>query len=307
MKDNQQVNATSNKAVEVTESHGKRFILASATSRFCQHKVPSWLSYWVTFFAFPLNMMVLSMGMTFYILVGSFNVYLKTVLWAYLAWILLLDRNRCHGVGYDTQASFPFQQLRHWVRSNWMYGISTAYYPITLHKTAKLPAYHDDTTKRPCQYVFACHPHGVIGVGTMSVFGTAEVGFATLFPGIDTYLVALGAIFNIPFFRDWCLLAGIFSADKTSFEHIFTTKHASAAINLGGAAEATMPFECNPQTGHPVMKFLLQDRKGFCKIALQYGVSLVPVLALEERLLFDLIRLPPALYTSCKSFCKSTS
>ena len=260
-------------------------VLASSQSRFCTNRIPTWLSYWVTFFAFPLNMMMTCLSFTMYAIFWSDNLYVKTFVWIYLVWVLLLDRHRCHGVGYNTR-SFPFRQLRQWVRSNWMYGIASTYYPITLHKTAEIPS-HDAKTGRPCQYLFGCHPHGVIGIGTMAVFGTDEVGFSKLFPGIDTYLTALGAVFSVPFFRDWCLLAGIFSADKTSFQHIFIDKQASAVINLGGAAEATMPFEVNPQTGHPVMKILLQDRKGFCKVALQHGVSLVPVLALEEHLLFD--------------------
>jgi 2-acylglycerol O-acyltransferase 2 len=41
-----------------------------------------------------------------------------------------------------------------------------------------------------------------------------------------------------------------------------------------------------------VLKFLLKDRKGFCKLALQHGVSLVPVISMEEHMLFDLIQLP---------------
>ena len=81
-------------------------------------------------------------------------------------------------------------------------------------------------------------------------------------------------------------------SDKSSFHHIFNVHKESAAINLGGAAEAFIGLGSNPETGNTVMKLLLKDRKGFCKLALQHGVSLVPVITFEEHLLFDLLRLP---------------
>lgn len=60
---------------------------------------------------------------------------------------------------------------------------------------------------------------------------------------------------------------------------------------MGGAAEAFIGLGTNPATGNTVMKLLLKDRKGFCKLALQYGVSIVPVITFEEHLLFDLLKL----------------
>jgi len=206
-----------------------------------------------------------------------------------MAWVLLWDRNRCDGKGYPDV--FPFRQLRHWVRNNWFYAAFCAYYPIRLHKTADLPAV-DPQTGQKCQYLFACHPHGVLGVGTVSVFGTDEVGFRQLYPGIDTYLTGLRQLFYTPIFREWLLLGGCLSSDKCSFSHIFKIRKESAVINLGGAAEAFVGLGHNPTTGNAVMKLLLKGRKGFCKLALQHGVSLVPVITFEENLLFDLLRLP---------------
>lgn len=235
-------------------------------------------------------MMVFGLAFFIYGIFFTNNVYLRTCMVVYAVWVFWVDRKRCDGVGYPSEHQFPFNVLRHWVRNNFLYGIHCAYYPIKLHKTAELPIKDKHNNKQ--KYLFTCHPHGVIGVGTMSVFGSDEVGFSKLFPGIDPYLTGLRQAFSVPFFRDWCLLGGILSADKSSFRHIFEMKQESAVINLGGAAEAFISMEANPETGNPVMKFLLKDRKGFCKLALQHGVSLVPVISFEEHLLFDLVQLP---------------
>lgn len=37
--------------------------------------------------------------------------------------------------------------------------------------------------------MFATHPHGVFAVGTMAVFGSNGVGFDSLFPGIEPYIM----------------------------------------------------------------------------------------------------------------------
>lgn len=244
----------------------------------------------MAFVAFPLNLMAGLTSLFFYCIFFSHNVYVRTLCILYMLWMFLIDRKRCDGIGYPTSTREPFKTLRYWIRNNWLYGVFSAYFPITLHKLANLPAEDKDNGQK-CRYLFTCHPHGVLGVGTMATFGSDEVGFKKLYPGIDTHMTGLRQVFYTPLFRDWCLLGGCLSSDKTSFRHIFQEKQASAALNLGGAAEAFVGLGKNPVTGNTVMKLLLKERVGFCKLALQHGVSLVPVITFEEHLLFDLIQL----------------
>lgn len=287
--------ATTTSMTEVATRETKKdgtpesIILASSESRFLRHKIPSWISYWMALMAFPLNAMMGSWILFVYCICFSDNLYARTLCIGYMLWMVFFDLKRCDGIGYPNDRE-PFRTMRHWVRNNWFYGIHSAYYPIRLHKLADLPA--EKKNGEACQYLFTCHPHGVLGVGTMQTFATDELGFKKLYPGIDTYMTGLRQVFYTPLFRDWCLLGGIMSSDKVSFRHIFEEKKASAALNLGGAAEAFIGLDRNPTTGKTVMKLLLKDRKGFCKLALQHGVSLVPVITFEEHLLFDLIRLP---------------
>lgn len=160
-------------------------VLGTSQPRWADKKIPSFISYWMTFLAFPLNMMLLSCSFFCYGIFISHNIYLRISCILYMSWMVLWDRKRCDGIGYPCD-KFPFNNLRQLIRKNWLYATFCAYFPIRLHKLAELPA-KDPKTGRKCQYLFACHPHGVIGVGTMSVFATDEVGFKELYPGIDTY------------------------------------------------------------------------------------------------------------------------
>lgn len=75
---------------------------------------------------------------------------------------------------------------------------------------------------------------------------------------------------------------GACSVSKESIEWILTNegKGNAAVIVVGGAAEA---LEAHP--GHYVVK--LKSRKGFVKMALKHGASLVPVFSFGENEVFD--------------------
>jgi len=217
------------------QSAAPAVVLATSQNRWVGKPIPSFVSYGMTFLAFPLNMMAGGFTLFTYGIFFTNNLYLRSFCLVYTAWMALIDSKRCDGIGYPCHNTWPFTTLRRWVRNNWLYAAHCSYYPITLHKTAELPAtITDPKTKEPQkqQYLFTCHPHGVIGVGTMATFATDEVGFKKLYPGLETYMTGLRQVFYTPLFRDWCMLGGIYSADRSSFHHIFTTKQESAVVNV---------------------------------------------------------------------------
>lgn len=67
------------------------------------------------------------------------------------------------------------------------------YFPIKLIKTVDLPPDRN--------YLFACHPHGVITFGIFAHFDTEATGFQTSFPGIEAKIATLPCNFNFPFYR----------------------------------------------------------------------------------------------------------
>ncbi|RWS17774.1 2-acylglycerol O-acyltransferase 2-like protein [Dinothrombium tinctorium] len=148
------------------------------------------------------------------------------------------------------------------------------YFPVTIHKTADL-----DPSKN---YIFGYHPHGIMAAGAFANFATEATDFSKKFPGITTRLITLEINFWMPFHRETALFNGICSANKESIEWIISKngKGNAAVIVIGGAAES---LDAVPNT----MELTLKNRKGFVKLALKHGASLVPCISFGENELFS--------------------
>lgn len=144
--------------------------------------------------------------------------------------------------------------------------------PLTLIRSAPLPA-----EKGP--YIFANHPHGIIGVAPMTNFGTSISGFEELFPKLRVHLLGASAIFRIPFFREWCLLHGHGTVERSCCKSLLEQGRC-IALAPGGARES---LESTPGT----MRLILNRRKGFVKLALVTNSGLVPVLSFGENELYS--------------------
>lgn len=147
------------------------------------------------------------------------------------------------------------------------------YFPIKLVKTAEL-----NPNKN---YVLGCHPHGIMSVGAFACFSTESCGFIETFPGVRSCLAVLSGLFRIPLFREYLMCAGLYPVSKPSLRHLLSKsgKGNAVVIVIGGAAES---LAATPGINTVVMK----QRKGFVKVALEYGADLVPVYSFGENELF---------------------
>lgn len=170
-----------------------------------------------------------------------------------------------------------------WARRSYWWHLFAGYFPATLHKTCDLPP-----TRK---YIFGYHPHGIISHGAWAAFATEALGFSEKFPGITNSLLTLDSNFRVPFYRDYILAMGVRSVSKESIINILTRGGSNGegmgrgvTIVVGGARES---LEAQPGN----MRLILQERKGFIKIAIRTGADLVPVLCFGENDLYD--QLPP--------------
>lgn len=165
----------------------------------------------------------------------------------YLFWIYAWDRDTA------SRGGRRFQFIRK--MAVWRYFRD--YFPIELVKTCDLG--------RDENYVFCCHPHGVISVGHFTVFGTEAAGFSRLYPGITPHLLTLDMNFRPPFLRDYLLAHGVCSCNKEScFNCLMLGPGHSIALIIGGAAES---LEARPKATTVVLK----SRRGFIKVAARTG------------------------------------
>ncbi|KAI2801885.1 2-acylglycerol O-acyltransferase 1 [Blomia tropicalis] len=177
---------------------------------------------------------------------------------------------------YDRKASYQGGHRRSWMRnlSAWKYFAD--FFPVKLMRTAKLSPDKN--------YIFGCHPHGILSFSHFVNFATEGTGFSKLFPKIVPHLITLNYQFWLPIHRDIILLSGTCEASRESIEYIISGKGRgnAAAIVIGGANEV---LKAAPNQ----MILTLKRRKGFVRLAIKHGASLVPVLSFGEN---DLLNTP---------------
>lgn len=185
----------------------------------------------------------------------------RSLLAIYVSWYMLFDKAHLRGGRFMP----TFRRRNFWKHF-------AAYFPMSLTRTAKLDP------KR--NYIFGYHPHGVISMGACCNFATEATGFSELFPGIDLRLLTLEQNFRVPVFREYLLGLGVNSVSKASINGNLTRgPGASVMIVIGGARESL-------ETAPGSYNLILDNRKGFVKVALQKGASLVPVFSFGETDLF---------------------
>jgi len=158
------------------------------------------------------------------------------------------------------------------------------YFPAKLIVHQKLDEFKVDENgnKIKKKYIFGAHPHGIICISMWANIFCDVSGVRDMLKGIDYRVATLGAQYKIPIFRDWVLSFGGIPASRESIVGALN-KDLSVMIIIGGAAEA---LHARPG----VNTLVLQNRKGFVKLALQTGSDLVPMYNFGENSLF--VQLP---------------
>lgn len=147
-------------------------------------------------------------------------------------------------------------------------------------KNSKTATNSENNSNPNTPYLFACHPHGILGVAIMGIFGTNMFDLRKGFPDMgNVHLLGLKPLFFIPFFREICLTHGHGTPGRKTIENILQ-KNESLALAVGGARESLHAF---PGT----MRLVLKNRKGFIKIAIRKKAHLVPVLTFGENELYN--------------------
>lgn len=165
--------------------------------------------------------------------------------------------------------------MQRWRINKWF----VKYFPVSIHKTTELPADRN--------YIFSCHPHGIICMGICANFATDGNEKTTVFPDLRFFVCTLTSNFKMMIRREMFLSSGFIDCSKESIRSVLAVGKSGRAvvIAVGGAEEAL--------NAHPKMHTLtLLSRKGFVKEALHSGASLVPVYSFGENDVYYQVKNP---------------
>jgi hypothetical protein len=192
---------------------------------------------------------------------------LRFYILCYIAY-MFYDRHSAH-TGWTTGfVSRAIRQAKCW-------DYFRSYFPSSLVKTHEL-----DPSKK---YILGYHPHGVYAIALFcNVYFSRH--FNTLFPGINCYLTTLPVNFWIPIWRDFALALGGGTCTASSIRHRLNNGDMghSIIIAIGGAEEFKYMDSGKFVITLGSIDLVVKKRKGFIKIALTTGASLVPIIGFGE-------------------------
>ncbi|KAN0019214.1 hypothetical protein ACTFIU_002418 [Dictyostelium citrinum] len=204
-------------------------------------------------------------------LIMAFNLIVIPLFWGiaipYLIWMFY----------FDTKHESGGRRISY-VRNSILWRYFRDYFPISLIINSNY-----DPKKN---YIFAYHPHGIISIGAFCNFATNANNIDEKLPGLKVHLLTLESNFKIPFLRDVLMSFGMSSVAKKSCENILNSGPGeSICLVVGGAEES---LDARPGNN----EITLKKRKGFIKLALVNGASLVPVYSFGENDIYDQVPNP---------------
>lgn len=178
----------------------------------------------------------------------------------YLVWMI-----------YDSNTAQTGSRKKDWLRKMNFWKDIAEYFPIKLFR------YPDSNFDPSKNYLFVSYPHGIWCTGISTSMMTNACGWSEKFPGLKSYIISLTLLFRTPIYREFILSLGLLDSSEQCINETFSQDEKGYAIGLivGGAAEV---LNSHPNT----YRIILKSRKGFIRIALKNGVSLVPVISFGE-------------------------
>ncbi|XP_034246890.1 2-acylglycerol O-acyltransferase 1-like [Thrips palmi] len=120
-------------------------------------------------------------------------------------------------------------------------------------------------------YILDAHPHGFMQLATLGAVLLSEKVPAA-FPGMTFRAAGASYLVHLPIVREVALSLGTISSSERSIRHALQHPgHGLALLVMSGAKEETLRLSDDSYN-------LYLKRRGFCRVALLEGASLVPVL-----------------------------
>lgn len=158
------------------------------------------------------------------------------------------------------------------------------------------------TSKIESQCIMAVHPHGIVPFASITNLASDVTGFASLYPTLADKRVVIAATscFLVPGYRDLLVSSGVLDCSRFNAEY-YLQKGWTVIVLPGGAREALY--------ANPDVDWLdLRRKLGFIRLAMKYGVKLVPCYSFNEVDYFSQVPLPsvPSILQSLRNLFQQT-
>eukprot|EP00928_Gymnodinium_smaydae_P012887 TRINITY_DN14706_c0_g1_i3.p1 TRINITY_DN14706_c0_g1~~TRINITY_DN14706_c0_g1_i3.p1 ORF type:complete len:325 (+),score=58.44 TRINITY_DN14706_c0_g1_i3:97-1071(+) len=202
---------------------------------------------------------------------GVFVLVPGLVLWALwripvVACVLLAVYSLSYFDGAEKSAS----RKRAWPafsKDFWLLRFMREYFPQRVHFPKDFPALKTPADGDRQQYLFALHPHGSMSEYRMLLDGQLLEQLPGL-QGKQVCWLAASILFRLPVAREVCLWTGCVDASRRVAERMLESGH-SVGVIPGGEHEQLL-------TTYGKEIVYAKKRQGFVKLALRFGVPLVP-------------------------------
>jgi len=184
------------------------------------------------------------------------------ILLLYFIQVIVLDK--AHLQPHNAAPIPPQNQIERIAQK--FYDASMNYFPITCE-----PWKADAKLSTDRQYIFAVHPHAIHCL-PLALFTNYGSDFDLKFPkmvGFNCTALAATVIFKIPVVREIFLKMGYIDASRSVASKLLECNR-SIVVCVGGEEESMYTTK-----GRDII--VLRKRKGFIRLALSYGVDIVPV------------------------------
>lgn len=158
------------------------------------------------------------------------------------------------------------------------------------------------TSKIETQCIMGVHPHGIIPFASITNLASDVTGFASLYPALADKRVVIAATscFLVPGYRDLLVSSGVLDCSRFNAEY-YLQKGWTVIVLPGGAREALY--------SNPDVDWLdLRRKLGFIRLAMKYGVKLVPCYSFNEVDYLSQVPLPsvPSIIQSLRNIFQQT-
>ncbi|GLD95171.1 hypothetical protein PINS_up003796 [Pythium insidiosum] len=167
------------------------------------------------------------------------------------------------------------------MREDWMTGHSHIIETVSKYFDGKIIREAPLDPKQ--HYIMGFHPHGIMA--TTAMWLQFSQIWRDAFPGVHAHILSASVLHQIPWSRDVLQYFGAREVTRQAFSLTLEEKK-SVMLVPGGQAEML-----EQQSGQKEVR-VYTHHKGFIRLAIEYGVPLVPILSFKEGETMDNVKAP---------------